>query len=517
MVTEVNTAARVEAESILYSPSFVQQQRDGVYLLIDPNAPNWASTNRLGSQVVRRCDGRHTLQELAESLSREMELEAGDTVQFIRQAVEAGLVSTTPDLVPAYRGRSQAIGCGKLEELWITTNLSCPLRCKHCLVNGGKEPVKPMTTREIEKLVDDAVALGVKRIYFTGGEPFMRKDLFDLIQYVVARAQLVILTSGVFLTQEKVAKLKALGNGNLLIQVSLEGPDAETNDVIRGKGSFNKAVQSIKWLVEAGLPPIVTTTITGLNHQRVTETTQFLASFGVVDHHVLWLHRRGRTRENSDGLLLPGARVAEVMEELRQTSKRLGIVVDNEESLRVRVTGRRGRKNDLCNSCFGVLSVDTDGHVYPCAALSGASGFDCGSIKEKSLQEIWLGSPVANWIRENSVQKRVGCNSCYLKFFCGGGCFAQSWFDYEITAGYGCIMAPDPYCEAYKTQLLELMWEAAMPAPDARDDSRPLLYRAMGSELPSCAVDGNKVLDAAFDVGSYHCACVLAMDVEKDK
>ncbi len=505
---------QVEVDSILYSPSLVQQRRDGLHLLIDPNAPNWVSTNSLGSQVIRSCDGRHTLREVADDISHELELERLDVVQFVSQAAEVGMVSTTPDLAPAYQGRAKAIGSGALEELWITTNLSCQLRCKHCLVNAGIKPPKPMTTEEIEKLVDDAVALGVKRIYFTGGEPLLRRDLFTLVEYVAARAQLVILTSGVLVSEEKAARLKAAGNGNLLVQVSLEGPDAETNDAIRGKGSFERAVRGIKRLVAADLPPIVTTTLTNLNYHRAPDTTRFLVSLGVQDHHVLWLHGRGRMRDNLDDLLLSGTRVAEAMQELRQTAHQAGIIVDNAESLRVRIQSGRGRKNDLCNACFGMLSVNADGHVYPCAALSGAQGFDCGSIKQKSLKEIWQESPIANWVREDSVQKRVGCNSCFLKYFCGGGCFAQSYFEYERTQGYGCIMAPDPYCEAYKTQLMDLMWEAATPSPLERDDTRPVLYRAMGAEVPSCAVDGNEVLDAAFNVGTYHCACVLAMDVE---
>jgi len=188
--------------------------------------------------------------------------------------------------------------------------------------------------------------------------------------------------------------------------------------------------------------------------------------------------------------------------------------VDNAESLAVRVRSKRGRKNDLCNSCYNMLSVDSGGRVYPCAALAGAEGFYCGSIREQSLRDIWLKSSVTGWIRENSVQKRVGCNTCYLKFFCGGGCFAQSYFVCETTQGEGCIMAPDPYCQAYKTQLQELIWQEAMPEPEEKVENKPKLYRAMGNELAACTAGSDRVLDAAFDVGTYHCACVLAMDVK---
>jgi len=221
-------------------------------------------------------------------------------------------------------------------------------------------------------------------------------------------------------------------------------------------------------------------------------------------------------RQSADELLLPGERVAEIMAELRRIAREAGIVVDNFESLSARVRSKRGRKNDLCNCCYSELAVGPDGHVFPCAALVGAPEFDCGSLKEQSLEDIWLGSPVARWVRDNSVQKRAGCSSCYLKFFCGGGCFAQSYFNYEVTHGCGCIMAPDPYCEAYRRELTELMWDLALPPAQERDGGRPVIYRTMDAKLQSCAADGNRVLDAAFEVGTYHCACVLAMEVKEN-
>jgi radical SAM protein with 4Fe4S-binding SPASM domain len=501
--------SKMEADDLLYSPQMVQQQKDKIFLMIDPAAPNWASVNSLGSQILRNCDGRHTLREIAREFSS---IPSGQVADFMRQAAKAGFIATSPDLKPAYGGRSKAIAPDRLEELWISTNNECPLRCRHCLVNGGVEQSAPMSTLEIKGLVDQAVKLGAHRTYFTGGEPFLRKALVQLIDYVTQRMQLVVLTSGVLVTPEMAARMKAHSHNNLLVQISLEGPEAATNDAIRGRGSFARAVNGIKTLAAAGLRPIVTTTLTQLNYREAAETTRFLAALGVEDHHILWLHGRGRMRQNLSDLILPGQTVAKVMEELRGAAGGAGITVDNLETMAVRARGRRGRKNDLCNSGYGMLSVNTDGHVYPCAALSGAEGFDCGSLKEISLKEIWMNSAVTQWIRENSVQKRVGCSSCYLKFFCGGGCFAQSYFDYEIKQGSGCIMAADPYCEAYKIMITAAIWEAAMPLPGERDENGPKLYRAMGEQLAACAAGGEKVLDGAFDVGTYHCSCVLAKE-----
>jgi hypothetical protein len=196
-VTQISPV--IGQESILYSPDIVQHERDGVCLLIDPASPNWASVNLLGSAIIRRCDGRRTLREVVEWANLEYGIPEGPVTEFIETAVQAGFISGTPDLSPAYAGRSRVIVPSVLEELWIYTNNSCPLRCRHCLVDGGSGPAEMMTDNEIKKLVDDAISMGARRIYFTGGEPFLRKDLLELAEYVTARAQLVVLTCGVLI------------------------------------------------------------------------------------------------------------------------------------------------------------------------------------------------------------------------------------------------------------------------------------------------------------------------------
>jgi radical SAM protein with 4Fe4S-binding SPASM domain len=371
-----------------------------------------------------------------------------------------------------------------------------------------------MSLAQIKNLVDQATGLGAQRIYFTGGEPFLREDILDLIEYVTAGTQLVILSNGTLINANISQKLGEISNNNLIMQVSLEGPNAKVNDQIRGTGSFKKAIAGINELVRVGLVPIVTTTVTKLNADYVTETTSYLASLGVKDHHILWLHPRGRGQTNLKNLSVSPGQLTEIMRALFKNSQELGMQVDNKESLKVRVQARRGRKNDLCNSCFEMLCVDSDLQVYPCASLNGDDRFSCGSLENRTLEQVWLDSPVAQWIRDNSVQKKVGCNDCYLKFFCGGGCFCQAYYNYKVEKGFGCIMAPDPYCESYKDLLEDLLWELAKVNNTANGNGnrQPELYASMDAELPACAVSGIKVTDAAFEVAGFHCACVLGVE-----
>ncbi len=508
----------INPEDLLYSPQYVQKKKDETYLLIDPAAPNWISTNRAGAEIVRLCDGRHTLDEIVAQIcsngnGSDREL-ASRCTAFINELQEKGFVSEAPTLTPSYSGRSKAIEPESLQELWVYTNNDCNLNCLHCLVSAGSERSK-MPADRLKNLVDEAIVLGANRIYFTGGEPFLRDDILDLVDYVTSRVQLVILSNGTLLEAITSRRLERASNGNLIMQVSLEGPNAQVNDRLRGQGNFNKAVAGIKELVKNDLTPIVTTTLTKLNVDSAVATTNFLHALGVRDHHILWLHPRGRGQKNLRNLFVSPNQLTETMRALFDNARERGMLVDNKESLQVRVKARRGRKNDLCNSCFEMLCVDSDMQVYPCASLNGDSRFACGSLDEQTLEQIWIGSSVSRWIRDNSVQKKVGCNSCYLKFFCGGGCFCQAYYNYEVQKGLGCVMAPDPYCGSYKDLLEDLLWDLATPASKSNGDgpnNKPRIFATMDAELPACAVSGTKVTDAAFEVSGFHCACVLGVE-----
>lgn len=191
------------------------------------------------------------------------------------------------------------------------------------------------------------------------------------------------------------------------------------------------------------------------------------------------------------------------------------MVIDNETSLRVRVRGKHGRKTDLCNCGYESLDVFSDGQVYPCVWFSGAPSLACGSVREQSLKDIWLNSPILQEIRANSVQRREGCNECHLKFICGGGTNCSSYFDSLATRGKGSFQAAEPYCETFMDLTHDLLWEQASQRVRTIPDSysAPIIYNAMEGQGAACAKPNTTSLDSAFEVGSFHCACVLQADV----
>lgn len=517
-----------KTNDILYSPPCIQKKKDGIYLFVDPQSPNWVSVNHTGAEILKLCDGKHTLSDIQNAIAKkynssDKEQIAGEASEFVNAAGLLEFVSDVPFVVPEYKGRSKAIAPYKLDELWIYSTLACNLKCKHCLVSAGKELKGELTTEEIKKLVDDAVELGVKRFYITGGEPFLKDDIFELITYITKEKEkeLIILTNATLFDDEKVRALEKVKSPRLILQTSLEGHYAEIHDRLRGKGSFDKAVAGIKRLMNIGITPVVSTAISRYNEKNIPDTSRFLSKLGIKEHNLLWMHVKGRGASNVEELFVPSDRIASIMKDIRKVYKEQEIIVDNVESLKARVRMKRGRKNDLCSNCYEKVCVNSDGHVYPCASLNGDKRFDAGSIREKALKDIWLNAKIMAECRENSVQYKEGCSTCELKFFCGGGCTSHSYYASEVDRGAGSIKAQDPYCSTYKTLFEEILWELAAEgvasgSPEGKYTT-PLVYNAMDSKLPAHLASAVRSIDDSVEVGCYHCSCVLSIDVEDDE
>lgn len=512
------------ADDILFTPEYVKKRRKGISLLVDPKSPNWISVNHTGAEVIKLCNGRNTLSQIQNAVCEKYKV--SDVTRVKREVAEflgeTGLlefVSDTRFERPEYAGRQKVIAPRKLDELWIYYTLACNLRCKHCLVSAGKKLRKELSNDEWKKVIDESVKLGVRRFYFTGGEPFIREGIFDLIKYVtkIKKRELIILTNGMLFDDKKLAALKKLASRRLLIQVSLEGPSAEIHDRLRGKGSFDRTVAGIRKLIDIGIIPIVSTALNKYNENEIVKTSRFLTKLGVQEHNILWMHEKGRGINNLNELFVPSDKIAKIMKNLKKAYKGKDFILDNIESLKVRVRTKRGRKYDLCNNCYEKVCVNADGHVYPCASLNGDKYFDAGSVRKALLKDIWLDAKVMERCRNNSVQNKSACSSCYLEYFCGGGCTSHSYYGSEVDTGKGSITARDPYCSTYKSLFEDIIWDLASEGVDSLDEKNyapPLILNAMDSKLPGHLGAGIKSIDKNFEVGCYHCSCVLSVDVE---
>ncbi|MBI3995519.1 MAG: radical SAM protein, partial [Nitrospirae bacterium] len=472
-------------ETVLHKPTLERSRINGVTILLDPTGPNWAGTNETGSRILALFDGKRTFGEVVRAYAAETGYEPAKSWQHVetitQDALRQQLLSTLPIARRAYPGRSAYLTSRTLSELWLHTNNSCNLACSHCLVSSGPEGDKGLSTEQFQKVLAEAQALGARRFFFTGGEPFLRKDLFELIDATLSdpKAELAILTNGILLTDAKLAELKQRDAARLRLQISLDGSTSTINDPIRGIGSFQKIVNGIRSAIGAGLSVTVSTVITAVNADDVPNVTRLVGELGGTTHHLLWLHKRGRADEQGTDRTPLIEQVIGVVRRARDAGRAVGVRVDNHEAVKARLRYPAGTKRDLASAGMSSLCVYADGSVYPSAAMANVPELYCGNILDQSLQEIWRKSDVAQAFQSATVEEKPICRECPLKFLCGGGDVEHAYF-------YGgSIQAHDPYCELHKAMFAdafqELTEERKLLVSNGKSGfTAPVLFTGMG-------------------------------------
>lgn len=151
-----------------------------------------------------------------------------------------------------------------LATLWFQVGGTiCNLSCSHCFISCSPEndKFKMMTLDQIKPYLEEAKSAGVKEFYFTGGEPFLNEEIFEILSASMKIGPTSVLTNGTVISPRRAARLAEIFDSSIYsleIRVSLDGFEAESNDRLRGKGSFDRAMKGIRNLVTAGLLPIVT-------------------------------------------------------------------------------------------------------------------------------------------------------------------------------------------------------------------------------------------------------------------
>ncbi|MEM7413979.1 MAG: radical SAM protein [Gemmatimonadota bacterium] len=168
-----------------------------------------------------------------------------------------------------------------LDALWFqVSGTVCNLRCRHCFISCAPDNHSFwfLSRDQVREALASSVQLGVKEYYFTGGEPFMNRDMLGILEDTLALGPATVLTNGTLLPPRLVSELQRMATASpytLEFRVSLDGVTAASNDAIRGEGTFDRAVEAIGRLVAAGFLPIVTT----MQTWQDAETDDVLAAF----------------------------------------------------------------------------------------------------------------------------------------------------------------------------------------------------------------------------------------------
>lgn len=171
-----------------------------------------------------------------------------------------------------------------LDQLWFqVAGTVCNLRCRHCFISCAPDnhSLWFLSRQEVAEALDESAELGVKEYYFTGGEPFMNRELEGMLEDTLRIGPATVLTNGTLLPDRRVERLGGLAGSSrytLEFRVSIDGVDPATNDAIRGPGTFARALEGVGRLVGEGFLPIITTMQSWPDH----ETDRILSDFREV-------------------------------------------------------------------------------------------------------------------------------------------------------------------------------------------------------------------------------------------
>jgi mycofactocin biosynthetic radical S-adenosylmethionine protein MftC len=310
----------------------------------------------------------------------------------------------------------------------------CNLKCRHCLSADMRQSIAAeLSFEQCRAFIDELDRMEVFQINFGGGEPFLRKDFCDILDYVHSKGiTTCVSTNGTMLDEHRVSRLR--GMKLLRIQVSLDGATAATNDAIRGSGTYEKILAGIALLSKQGFPHLsINTVVTRANFPEIALLCELAHHYGVKT-------RLSRFR--------PSGEARRVWQEFHLDHSQLVWLSDFLSAHHDVLTGdsffsitkedRLKLGMNACGAARMTCSVLPDGSVYPCAFLCDEQ-FRAGSILSESLNEIWLHSAAFNAIRAIRVEACEGCERFSL---CHGGCPAVAYFFAKS------LNQPDPECIA---------------------------------------------------------------------
>jgi mycofactocin radical SAM maturase len=296
----------------------------------------------------------------------------------------------------------------------------CNLRCRHCLsADIGDTDAAELDFEQCRAFIDELDLLGVFQINFGGGEPFLRDDFPDILNYAHSKGiTTCVSTNGTTIDENLVKKLN--GMKLLRIQVSLDGATETTNDAIRGQGTYKRILEGIALLRKKNFPHMsVNMVVTRVNFSEIEPLCELASNYGVKTRLSRFRpagHAKRVWREfHLDPLQLAG--LSEFLSAHRE-------VLTGDSFFPITKEDRRELGLNVCGAARMTCSVLPDGSVYPCAFLCDKP-FRGGNITRESLKDIWLHSTAFNAIRSIRVD---ACESCTRFTHCHGGCPAVALF-----------------------------------------------------------------------------------------
>ena len=338
---------------------------------------------------------------------------------------------------------------------WIAWEITrrCNLRCVHCRSSSEMEAKghPDFPTSEAFRVIDDIVSYAKPVVVLSGGEPLVRKDVFEIARYGTDKGlRMCLATNGTLVNDETCENIKA--SGIRIVSLSLDGSEEGVHDDFRSqKGAFAGTINAARLFKKHGIEFIVNSSFTRRNQEEIPKVYRLAKELGATAWYMFMIVPTGRGEEIMNELISKED-YEEILDWHYQMEK-------DEDMMLVRPTcaphyyrvvlqqskkeGEKFKKRTLKFSTGGskgciagqlICLIDVDGNVLPCSYFPKPAG----NVRESSFKEIWEGSALFKDLRDFKKYKGK-CGSCEFVNVCGG-CRARA---YSV---YGDYLEEEPFC-----------------------------------------------------------------------
>ncbi|HUT86382.1 MAG TPA: radical SAM protein [Elusimicrobiales bacterium] len=435
------------------------EEKDDKFLVYIKEYPVWAVVNWVGVMLLRLSNGKNTIGSIINTVSAlnnktrtENEKDILNLFQYLADICMIELADGAP-----YNKYSPRIYQPFVIYLNITNN--CNLKCSYCYANAGTDRKNELTTEQIYTTLDSAAKISKNvKINVSGGEPLLRADLWDIATKCRKLGfSPTLLTNGTLVTRENALKIKKHFDDVL---ISIDGGSAVNHDKLRGHGSFAKALRGLNFLLDSGVKLRVGATITNLNIDSIPKLLKIPGiTPSMLTLNLLIGAGRGHDKKN---LRPSNEEIFELFKKLEGNDGNVAGFLQLQPS--------KLKKGGHCRMGQNIISVDSNGDVFPCHTLH-KDELLAGNVKEEPLHSIFAKSSILKKCRDLTVDKIEKCKDCELKMFCAGGCRADAY----VTEGN--FTACSTYCDFLHSAIKTYMWKGAPRWPIVAENNNSLVKK----------------------------------------
>lgn len=419
----------MDGKAYVINPAVQVHEFQDQRVLVNPMNLEWIKLSCEAYQLVEN-PGNHTVGEL---VARECARRGAS-----HEAVKALLSYLRSAGFIVEAGRATRLG-----RVYFNITDRCNLACPACYFAAGDTPgTDPLSTSEVLAILDALATVKPRRLVLSGGEPFVRHDIDEVLDFVAGRFDdVALLTNGCLIGKREAEWVRESG---VRVQVSIESDDPSVHEAARGKGALDAAMRGIQALLAAGVSKIeIVPTLTRKNLTDVPGILRLARKLGVGYHFSLFMPVGRGACHAADLSVHPRDLLKCLASLVRETCQDWsGPATGSAPCLPIDLCTKAG-----CGAGYDVLSVGPDGAVYPCPLMHRPDMY-LGRLPCDSLSKIRrLGKNAVP-----DVARVPGCFRCDVAYFCGGGCRANA------LAQGGTVFSVDPYCEFYRGAFRAALW-----------------------------------------------------------